>query len=44
MALNVGLDESFRNMQGWKRMQDETREVNTTQAYVTNDETFVLNP
>jgi hypothetical protein len=36
MALNVGLDESFR------RLQDETREVNTTQALVTKDKAFCV--
>jgi hypothetical protein len=39
MALNVDLDTSFDNMYDWKGIWEKTVEVNSTKAYITNDET-----
>jgi hypothetical protein len=41
MALNVGLDVSFDKMQRLKGMREKAGEVNSTGAYVTNDEAGV---
>jgi hypothetical protein len=38
MALNVGLDASLDNMQDWKGIREKAGEVNSTKAYITNDE------
>jgi hypothetical protein len=37
MALRVGPDVSFDNMQDWKGMREETGEFNSTKAYLTNE-------
>jgi hypothetical protein len=39
MALNVGFDTSFYNKKDWKETRENAREVSSTKAYVTNDET-----
>jgi hypothetical protein len=36
MALNVGLNASFGNIQNWKGIWDKAREVNNAEAYVIN--------
>jgi hypothetical protein len=36
---NVGLDASFDNMQKWKGIREQAREVNSTKACVTNGDT-----
>jgi hypothetical protein len=38
MALNAGLDVSLNNRQGWEGIREKAGEVNSTKAYVTNDE------
>jgi hypothetical protein len=35
MDLNVGLDISFDNMREWRNMAEESREVSTTETYIT---------
>jgi hypothetical protein len=37
IALNVGLDVSFDNMQDWKGIREKAGEVNSTEVYITND-------
>jgi hypothetical protein len=39
MEINVGLDVSFGNILVCKGIQEKAEEVNSTKAYVTNDET-----
>jgi hypothetical protein len=39
MALNVGLDTSFNNMQDWKGIQKIRGECNDVKVYITNDDT-----
>jgi hypothetical protein len=39
MALNFGLGASFDNMQDWEGILEKAGEVNSTKAYITNDET-----
>jgi hypothetical protein len=39
MVLNVGLGVSFDNMQDRKAIREEAGEVNSTGAYIANDET-----
>jgi hypothetical protein len=41
MALNVGLDVSFGNMQGWKGIQEKAGKVKSTKIYVTNGDISV---
>jgi hypothetical protein len=38
-VINVGLDVSFDNMQHWKGIRERAEKVNSTKAYITNDET-----
>jgi hypothetical protein len=38
MALTVGLDASFNNMQDWKEIREKAGEGNSTKAYITSDE------
>jgi hypothetical protein len=40
MALKIGLDVSFDNMQDWKGIMEKTGEVNSTGAYIMNDESW----
>jgi L-rhamnose isomerase len=40
MAVSVGLDIPFDNIQDWKGIREKAKEVNRTKAYITNDETF----
>jgi hypothetical protein len=37
MALNVGLDASFGNVQDWKGIVVKAEEVNSAKAYVTDE-------
>jgi hypothetical protein len=37
MALNVGLDVPFDNMQNWKEIQEQAREIKNAKAYITTD-------
>jgi hypothetical protein len=39
MGLNVCLEASFDNVQDWKGVLEKTGEINSTIAYITNDET-----
>jgi hypothetical protein len=39
MALYYGLDASFDNMYNWKGIRQKVGEVNSTNIYITNDET-----
>jgi hypothetical protein len=39
MAVNIGLDMSFDNMWDWKGIREKATEVNSTEAYITNDRT-----
>jgi hypothetical protein len=38
MALNVGFDVSFGNMQDWKGIREKAGEVNSAEGYIANDE------
>jgi hypothetical protein len=39
MALNISLDIRFDKMRDWKGIQEKAGEVNSTKAYVVDDET-----
>jgi hypothetical protein len=39
MALNVRLDASFDNAEGWKGIREKAERLNSTEDYVTNEET-----
>jgi hypothetical protein len=39
IALNIGPDASFNNMQDWKGIPEKAREVTSMKASITNDKT-----
>jgi hypothetical protein len=42
VTLNAGLDVSLGNMWDWKGIREKSVEVNSTNAYVSNDENLRL--
>jgi hypothetical protein len=40
IALNVGLDVSFKDLQEWKGIREKVWQVNRTKSYVADDESY----